>query len=230
MISKQYSESSVGRPARISKNDIARMALTIGLDTFTVKMIGTRLGMDHSSLYRHIKSRKDITFAAIDLAVSEISLNINTDDWEQYLICLAESVWDLYEKYPGLASALRGFDQTPPTVINAFKNACIQLESYGFISEEAALIIDSIMDMTTDSASGWEELKTPNKKGVTPADNLSHSWEIAKSSKNDKHIDYVISIIANDPKQWWRKKLSLLITGAKVYLMRPVKDLRSERL
>ncbi len=218
MKSQPNSDNSVGRPARISRQDIAQTALDMGLNNITVKKIAAQLGVDHSSLYRHISNREDIIYSAVDLAVAKIRIHPKSDDWKSYLYALAVSVWELYEKHPGLANILRIHERTPPSVIRTFVNACHQLEEYHFSGEAAALVIDSIMDMTTDSAAGWQQLNTPNAKGVRGVDILSQSWKLARTARGDKHIDYVIDFLTDDPRLWWEKKLALLIAGAEVYL------------
>ena len=65
-------ETKAGRPARISRNAIAEAALDIGLGNATMVAIAERLGVDHSSLYRHVKGRDDILSAAIDAAVGRV--------------------------------------------------------------------------------------------------------------------------------------------------------------
>jgi len=49
----------------------ATAALEIGLDAVTIKAVAAHLGLDHSSLYRHVRSRDEIA-AAAGLAVAEL--------------------------------------------------------------------------------------------------------------------------------------------------------------
>ncbi len=214
MTIKHKSDLSIGRPARISRETIAEAALTLGLDKVTLKKIAIHLGVDHSSLYRHVKNREEIIYSAFDLAICQLSFDNTTTDWKAYLHHLACSLWELYEKYQGLASTIRAADRTPPAAISLFTTTCYKLEGMGFSAEDAALVIDSIIDMTTDSASTWQQLLTPNKQGQKATERLSHSWQIASNSRTAKHVEYVISIISGEPKQWWLKKLTLLLAGA----------------
>jgi len=209
--------TTIGRPPRISREDIASAALNIGLNNITLKKIASHLGVDHSSLYRHVKNRKDITYDALELAVTKINLSNSTTDWKEYLHYIANEIWELYSRYKGLAATMRTSERTPPTAIAMFSVACNKLETLGFKTEDAALIIDSIIDMTTDSASTWQQLNTLDDEGHKAAERLSHSWEIAKNSNTIKHVGLIIKVIENDPKQWWLKKLSLLISGAEKY-------------
>ncbi|MCO6184839.1 TetR/AcrR family transcriptional regulator [Rhizobium sp. L1K21] len=208
---------SVGRPARISREDIADAALEIGLHAATVKTIAGRLGVDHSSLYRHVKGRDDIVFAAADRAIATLDWERETDDWRDYIHAAAEAVWELYNCNPGLAAAMRNMDKTPPAGIRAFSRACRYLEAEGFDTEDAALIMDSVMDMTSDSASMWERLRREDADG-TIAERLKASWQSGADDQTAAHVRVMGAVIEGNPKDWWRKKLLLLIGGAATLL------------
>ena len=205
-----------GRPARISWQDIANAALVIGLDEVTLPAIADRLGVDHSSLYRHIGGRADILLAAANLAIAELDWEIETDDWRAYLIAMSEAVWDLYARYSGLAETMRTLAETPPAGALAFARACQALEKFGYSAQDSVLIVDSIMDMTSDSASGWQRLGTRAEDGTVPKDSLRQSWKDAAEFDDHatKQFRSVESIITGDPKDWWRRKLDILLDGA----------------
>lgn len=207
-------ERSVGRPARISRDDIADAALEIGLRNATLKEIATKLKVDHSSLYRHVKGRSDILFAASNRAIARLDWDRNSGDWRHDLIGAAEAVWTLYTSYPGLAETIRSLDRTPPSAIRAFSQACRRLEAHGFTTVNAALVMDSVMDMTSDSASLWENLKKEAHDGGKPAEKLSASWQAAADAQTKLHVQLMTRVIDGDPKIWWRKKLDLLLLGA----------------
>ena len=211
------SPRSVGRPARISRDDIADAALEIGLHTATLKTIAGRLGVDHSSLYRHVKGWDDIVFAAADRAIATLDWERETDDWRDYIHAAAEAVWELYTRNPGLAEAIRTMDETPPAGIRAFCRSCHHLEMQGFGTEDAALIMDSVMDMTNDSASMWERLRRESDDGKV-AERLKASWQAGTDDQMARHVALMSSVIDGDPKDWWRKKLLLLIRGAAALL------------
>lgn len=209
-------QASPGRPARISREDVAEAALAIGLDKVTLAEIGKRLGVDHSSLYRHVKGRDDILLAAADRAIATLGWERDTRDWRLYLEAAAEAVWDLYVRHPGLADAIRAMERTPPAGIRAFCTACRRLEQFGFQPEDAVLVMDSIMDMTSDSSSGWRRMAAQAENGGTVGEGLRRSWEaqMSQDATVAAHVGLMSAVIAGDPKSWWRKKLDLLIDGA----------------
>ena len=207
---------TVGRPARISRADVAEAALAIGLDSVTLTSVGERLGVNHSSLYRHVKGRDDLLLAAADLAIEQLDWESDTGDWRTYLESIAEAVWELYARHPGLANAIRMMDATPPAGIRAFSSACRRLEAFGFSSEDAVLIMDSIMDMTNDSSSGWQRMASPAEHGGTVGESIQRSWDMLASDGGAilSHIALMSAVISGDPKDWWRRKLALLLDGA----------------
>lgn len=213
-----------GRPARISRQDIAEAALTIGLDAATLPVVAERIGVDHSSLYRHIKSREDMLLAAADHAIASVDWNMPEHDWRAYLAATAKAAWDLYARYPGLAEAVRGLAATPSEVVAAFTRICRRLETFGFASDDAMLIVDSIMDMTCDSAVGWRHMRMDAGEGATVGVRIRQSWQSAAAANRDmtQHVAAMERIIAGDPESWWRRKLDILLDGAAARLPDPI--------
>ena len=69
----------VGRPARVSRRSIAEAALEVGLSTLTLTSLAHRLGVDHSTLYRHVASRDDIVLLACDTAIARMDWPVVPD-------------------------------------------------------------------------------------------------------------------------------------------------------
>jgi len=210
------SEQKPGRPARISRAAIAECALEVGLDSATMVTIAGRLGVDHSSLYRHVKGRDDIISAAIDVAVERIDWTPPVRDWREAVEMTAEAAWAMYESHPGLAEAIRTLETTPPAIVRAFAAMCHRLEGFGFARLDAILVVDTVMDMTNDSAVALRRLRQPaQKKGQTVEVAKAQAW------KPVEHPDTYAAIgaatwaaYAGDPKGWWRRKLALVLAGA----------------
>ncbi|WP_319517673.1 hypothetical protein [uncultured Martelella sp.] len=207
---------AVGRPARISRDDIAEAALAIGLNDVKMKTVGERLGVDHSSLYRHVRGRGDIIFAAIDRAVARLDWERDSPDWREYLKFRAEAVWALCSANPGLAAALQAMETIPPAVVAGYARICHRLEEHGFAREDAILVVDSIMDMTVDSASRWEQLL---ENDGTAADRMLNSMDTGGDGENARYGALMKELMSGDPEEWWQRKLSLLIEGAAALLV-----------
>lgn len=214
------SAANVGRPARISHSDVARAALTIGLDKVTLKEIGHQLGVNHSSLYRHVQGRDDILFAAADLAFSSITLPTYCSSWRCHIETLANDIWDLYAQYPGLAELMRTMEKIPPMAIRLFSACCKHLEQYGFTPWDAVLVVDSVMDLTCDSSSGWYQLDKLGKDGHKLGESRRQSWnEQANQDPNTAmHINMFNQIMDAGSRDWWQRKMGLILNGAETLL------------
>ena len=160
----------VGRPARVSRRLIAEAALEVGLSTLTLTSLAHRLGVDHSTLYRHVASRDDIVLLACDTAIARMdwpevpdspaAVLESPDDtsWRTYLEQAVERVWDMYDRHPGLASAIHHLDTAPDQVVLRFTGAIRDLTRMGFAEAEAVLVLDTVLDIGVESYVGWERV------------------------------------------------------------------------
>lgn len=211
-----------GRPPRLSRDAIAAAALAVGLDKVTVAAVARRLGTDHSSLYRHVRDRRDMIVAAADLAIGALRQPSRTTDWRVLVERAAAAVWTLYETHPGLANVIRELDATPPAGVRAFSATVARLEALGFRRDDAVLILDSVMDMTIDCAIGWARLRgsPPGDRGA--GDSMLQSWvEVSgETPALAAQIEGMARVIAGSPRRWWRRKLDLILDGAEALLAR----------
>ncbi|MBF4618922.1 TetR family transcriptional regulator [Clavibacter sp. VKM Ac-2873] len=162
----------VGRPARVSRRLIAEAALEVGLSTLTLTSLAHRLGVDHSTLYRHVASRDDIVVLACDTAVARMdwpqvpdapaAVLESADDssWRTYLAQAVERIWDMYDRHPGLASAIHHLDTAPDQVVLRFTGAIRDLTRMGFAEAEAVLVLDTVLDIGVESYVAWERALT----------------------------------------------------------------------
>ncbi len=158
----------IGRPARVSRRLIAEAALEVGLSTLTLTTLAQRLGVDHSTLYRHVASRDDIVLLACDTAIARMDWPDVPDapaaelrapgdaSWRAYLEQAVEGIWDMYDRHPGLASAIHHLHAAPDQVVLRFTSAIRDLVRMGFAEAEAVLVLDTVMDIAVESYVAWE--------------------------------------------------------------------------
>lgn len=206
----------IGRPARISLEEIARITLKIGLDDVTMIAVGQALGVDHSSLYRYVKGRKDLLLAAADLAIAELDWRGNPANWYEFAQNVANSSWLLFDRYPGLADAMRELEVSPPSGIRAFGEIANRFVEYGFSAEEAVVVLDSIFDMTMDCFTGWRRAYKPARIGDNSIEKVVKSWEAEATRNPDtaRPILIMSRMMTDPPKEWWNRKLHLILEGA----------------
>ncbi|MFT2708591.1 TetR/AcrR family transcriptional regulator [Clavibacter zhangzhiyongii] len=154
----------------MSRRLIAEAALEVGLSTLTLTSLAHRLGVDHSTLYRHVASREDIVLLACDTAIARMDWprvpDLTADElvapdglaWRRYLEQAVERVWDMYDRHPGLASAIHHLDTAPDQAILRFTGAIRDLTRMGFPEAEAVLVLDVVLDIAVESYVGWERV------------------------------------------------------------------------
>lgn len=188
-----------------------------------MKGIAQHLGVDHSSLYRHVRGRDALVLAAVEEAVADLDWQCSPDaDWRTALETLALAVWRLYQRHPGLAEALRLLEALPPSGLRVFADAVARLEARGFSRETAILVLDSIMDMTLDSAVGWRRLMQAAPGQRSLAERVGADWSALADTAPaaGSQIEAIVRVLTGDPEVWWRQKLALLLDGAEARLAR----------
>lgn len=204
-----------GPSPRVTREDIARAALEIGLDAVTIKAVAAHLGMDHSSLYRHVKSRNEIIAAAADLAVVKLDWRIAEGDWRALPEKLSDAIWSLYERHPGLANAFREMEVMPPAGIRGFSEAVARMQADGFRLEEAILAVDTLIDALTDCFTAWQRFTRPGYDGKSLADAMARHWEEAglSDAAHAEQIEGMIAVMRGTPRDWWLKRRRLILDG-----------------
>lgn len=205
-----------GPRPRVSRQQIARAALQIGLDAATIKALAAHLGMDHSSLYRHVRSRDEIVEAAADLAIE--GLDWNPEDptgWREMLERLTAALWTLYERHPGLANAFRDLEVVPETGLRAFARAVERLEELGLASDDAAVAVETLVDALTDCFIGWQRIHRRGGDGQSMADRAAPRWQAMAEAEpaHQQPIAEMVGIMQGDGWLWWLRRQRLIFAG-----------------
>jgi AcrR family transcriptional regulator len=74
-----------GRPARLSRDQVLRAALSLadaeGIGAVTMQRVARALGAEPMSLYRHIRNKDDLLDGLVDLVYAEITLPHPEEPW-----------------------------------------------------------------------------------------------------------------------------------------------------
>lgn len=204
-----------GRPARLSLDKIARAALDIGVDKATVTAVAAHLDVDHSSLYRHVKSQKEIVSCATELAIAELGWRGAPGvDWRGDLIALTDSIWELYERHPGLAEAFRSMEFMPVSAIRAFVDATARMQAHGFTLDDAVLAVDMMVDLVGDCFLGWRAMAEVDRQRAEDRQ-IQRLWEKAALDQPERavQIGAMIAVMRAGPRPWWESKRDLVLDG-----------------
>jgi len=197
--------------------------LEIGFDRATTSAVAERLGVDQSTLYRHIASREDMLDAAVDVAASRAVWPEPGDDWAQYLRECARAVWTMLSSAPGLAQRLRGTTTAPESLAaQAYRVVEYVHRRLGISVREAALIVDTIGDMTVDSYLTVASLDRRMGGERTLRDVALSAIETAGPSAQDsalaaEYLDALRDAMGSPgaPSSWWLDKVELVIDGVR---------------
>ncbi|MFF7293556.1 TetR/AcrR family transcriptional regulator [Microbacterium sp. NPDC008134] len=217
-----------GRPPLTSREAILDAVLEIGLDRATTSAIAERLGVDQSTLYRHIAGREDMLDAAVGVAAARAVWPEPGDDWAQYLRDCAHAMWDMFAATPGLAQRVRGMTSMPDAfVFQAYRIVEYLTVRLGFTFREAALIVDTIGDMTADSYLTIELLDREVDGDRTFRDLAITTMEDAGGAVPDQRMAEEYLAVMRDamgqqgePSSWWTDKVELVIDGVRLRLER----------
>lgn len=106
-----------GRPPRISRDDIIKAAIGIGLDRFSVAEIADELEVSVGALYRHVDSRERIHSLACDALWSRLDRIVSPQSpWHSYLGTIVGRAGDLATRHPGLAEYVTHGPYEPGTI------------------------------------------------------------------------------------------------------------------
>ncbi|MGB2065268.1 MAG: TetR/AcrR family transcriptional regulator [Marinomonas gallaica] len=208
-----------GRPSRITRESIARGALAIGVNKATMPALASHLGVDHSSLYHHVKSRDEIILIAAEIAIKELNWRApKAVTWREELIVLTDSIWALYDQNPGLAEAFNQTEVVPTTGILSFAESVQRLQDKGFPLDEAVVAVDMLVDMVKDSFIGWWSIVKTEQDGHLRKERMIEIWE-AEADKTPEKADQIramVNIMKAGPRKWWESKRDIALDGISV--------------
>ncbi|MBJ8338833.1 TetR/AcrR family transcriptional regulator [Antrihabitans sp. YC3-6] len=135
---------------RLTRDDVLRTATALadaaGLDSLTMRKLGTELGVEAMSLYHHVANKDDLLDGMIDRVYSEIELPTAEDDWRSAMRRRAVSTREVLGRHPW-ATALLDSRSTPGPATLRYHDATLgKLRGEGFsipLSAHALSVLDS---------------------------------------------------------------------------------------
>src|ERR671914_947302 len=89
MSSMEATARRAGRKPRVSREQVLDAALAIadegGLAAVTMANVGSRLGVEAMSLYRHVGNKEEMLDALVDRVFAEIEVPVDARDWREAL-------------------------------------------------------------------------------------------------------------------------------------------------
>lgn len=212
-----------GRPPLTSREAILDAVLQIGLDRATATSVAAHLGVDQSTLYRHIGGVDDMLDGAAAVAITRGDWPEPDDDWAEYLRACARAMWAMFRANPGLAQRLRLMSTVPAELVTQSYLVVEYLTArLGFELREAALIVDTIGDMTADSYLTIEALHRPTAEGGSYSERVLERMAAAGEVLggpvvSGEYLDAMRYAMGEPgaPSSWWLDKVDLVIDGVR---------------
>lgn len=208
---KKIGTPESGSRVSLTRELVLRAALTIidegGLDALSMRLLGTRLGVEAMSLYNHVANKDDIIDGVLDLVVEEIAIPAVSDDWRAAMKERAFSAWVAFKRHPWASALMDSRISSSPSRLRYFDAILGTLSRAGFSLELAARAF-SILDcyvygfgrQSLNMVSSGE--KEPEKRAEAFSENipdqayphLAKMTEFAMKQSYDEDADFEFGI------------------------------------
>lgn len=152
-----------------SRADVVEAALALGVADFTLTAVAGRLGVAVSGLYRTIASREDLLAACLEQIAAQADFAHPGTTWQDEIRASVESMWDLLERYPGLAGVLIGVPWAHQLFAGPFAEAHQTLVDRGLDPEDAGVVLDFVGDTVITMHAQIEVMRSPADQTVFPS-------------------------------------------------------------
>ena len=130
------------KKAVLTRELVLRAALAImdesGLEALSMRLLGTRLGVEAMSLYNHVTNKDDILDGALDLVAEEITIPAADADWRSAMHERAVSAWQAFRRHPWASALMDSRISSSPARLRYFEAMIGTLHRAGFSLELAA--------------------------------------------------------------------------------------------
>jgi AcrR family transcriptional regulator len=188
-----------GRPRALTVEQIAQAALDDGVDVFSMPSVARRLGVAHSGLYRYVADREALLITAVDRAVQTVEWPRADQPWDELLRAIGESLWELCNRYPGIASASLTASRAAPSSIQLIESYVEQLHREGFNLEDAAVAVSFVINVTFNASADAARIKRVGHSTVADANS-----ETLKAYDTDE---------AHTDRGWYGRKIDIILAG-----------------
>ncbi len=157
-----------GSRGSLTRELVLRTALAImdesGIESLSMRLLGTRLGVEAMSLYNHVANKDEILDGVLDLVLDEITIPSADADWRSAMYERAVSAWRAFSRHPWASALMDSRVSSGPARLRYLDTMLGTLERAGFSLEQAARAF-SVLDcyvygfgrQRLNMASGGEE-------------------------------------------------------------------------
>jgi AcrR family transcriptional regulator len=139
---KKVGTPESGSRVSLTRELVLRTALRImdesGIETLSMRLLGTRLGVEAMSLYNHVANKDDILDGVLDLVVEEIAIPAPDANWRSAMKERAVSAWVAFKRHPWASALMDSRLSSSPARLRYFDTIIGTLLRAGFSLELAA--------------------------------------------------------------------------------------------
>ena len=217
MASQARLGSPTGPRPGFSRDDVVDAALEIGIAEFTLTAVAKQLGVAVSGLYRTITSREDLLAACLERIAAQIEVPRPGKRWPDTVRAHAEAVWEMLERYPGLAGVIMGVPWAHQVLGRPVSQAGQALLEGGLEADEAGVVLDFVGDTVIATHAQIEVMRSPAGRPELPTTSRAPALPEALTPNEswlgrgglDRKIEIIIRGVAADIGQSSRTRRSL---------------------
>ncbi|WP_306821237.1 NAD(P)H-dependent oxidoreductase [Actinomyces wuliandei] len=166
-----------------TRDDVVAAALDIGIDTFTLGKVARRLEVRPGDLRRAVSSREDLVSACLERVTSDLRLPRASLAWPDYLRHLADALWAVLERHPGLDHTLIDLPWAYLPFVPVAKRSHAALVAGGLGPHEAYLGLDYLVATVLTAHRRASAMRAPvedsagAREGLRGVDVATRMWD-----------------------------------------------------
>ena len=138
-----------GSRVPLTRELVLRTALMIvdegGIESLSMRLLGSKLGVEAMSLYNHVKNKEEILDGVLDLVIEEITVPSEAADWRSAMTERATSALDAFNRHRWACALIESRVSASTARLRYFDTIIGTLHHAGFSLELAARAF-SILD------------------------------------------------------------------------------------
>lgn len=207
-------KAAVPERTSLSRERVLRTALDMadaeGVESLSMRQLGSRLGVEAMSLYNHVSNKDDLLDGILELVVREISIPGPGADWRTAMRERAVSARRAYTRHPWAAALMDSRTSSGPARLGYFDAMVGALTKAGFSLERAGRAL-SVLDswiygfalQRRNMASGGHE-RAEDRAGAlrdsAPTESYPHltrmiEWTLEHGYDEDADFEFGLTLI-----------------------------------
>jgi len=202
-------KSVKGRPAQITKQEIIKCALEIGLAKVSMHALGKALGVSATALYRHVNSKDDLIIQCCDYVMESVA-QPHGEDWETYLYSFGNNFRTALLAIPGSVEFVRYNQQFTPSSCVLVNDALRVLDQSGFDIQKGFMAFATVFTKVTDIVQHQEQALYLKQHSTT---------ESTSDLEGAEHLPYLAQLMSQTEPvnydEYFSEGLNIVIEGLK---------------